>query len=117
MEKVYEVLMNNKHLTTEEVYELVKKEIPTVSLATIYRNLYKLRDMGKVNEINAIGLSGKVWEANRYNHFHFICKKCGNIYDIDIKKEDYERILNIEIPHEIREFCGTFYGVCQSCKG
>ncbi len=73
------------HPTASEIYKLVKRRLPKISLATVYRNL---ECMVKNNLINKLRTRNKKvrYDGNTSDHCHLICKKCGHIIDIfDIK--------------------------------
>jgi Fur family peroxide stress response transcriptional regulator len=66
------------------IYEKVKKQIPDISLGTIYRNLKLLKEAGAIREV---GLSGGIshFESEIQPHYHFRCEDCGRIFDLDEK--------------------------------
>ena len=116
-ELVKTYLLNNPaHPTAEEVYAGLKSAAPTLSLATVYRNLKFLVSEGVLEVAATIG--GKEHYGALFNkHDHFICKKCGKIFDMAteslIKKEDY-RSFGKEF--EISDHKLNLYGICPACK-
>ena len=69
------------HPTAEQLYELIRREEPTVSLATVYRNLNLLAENGMVKKIE--GLDGTAhFDHQTFDHYHFICTKCNRVFDI-----------------------------------
>jgi len=68
------------HPTAEMVYNEVKKELPAITLATVYRNLNLLAEHGNILrlEIN----NEYRYDADTRHHQHCICKECGQIHDI-----------------------------------
>lgn len=109
---IYSIINNNRcHLDAYHIYELCKKEIPNISLGTIYRNLSNLVDEGKVVKI-------RVGDFDRYDinimHAHFICDKCGEIIDVfDNFLDDIDYIHgNMVVNYEIK-----FNGICKKCIG
>ena len=67
------------HPTAEQVYGEVKKQIPNISLGTVYRNLHLLVEGGEIKEIKS---GSKVrFDGQELNHQHLIDKKTGEIYD------------------------------------
>src|SRR4051812_232681 len=69
------------HPSAEEVYHLTRKTIPTISLATVYRNLNLLVAEGKIREVQFHG------DVARYDgmleaHEHFYCRACGLVIDL-----------------------------------
>jgi len=115
--KIIEYLKKVKtHPTAEEVYKYVKKELPSISLGTVYRNLNLL--VGK-KIIKKIEINNEAhFEGNLCNHQHCICKKCNKIIDITNKNfsEDFTKKLNIKdfYPECINI---SFIGLCKNCKG
>ena len=74
------VLSSHQHPTAQRAYQEVKKEHPTVSLATIYTTIKILRDSGLIQELNMP--KGKTrYDPNIEPHAHLLCLKCGSIRD------------------------------------
>ena len=71
------------HPTAEEVYGMVKEEIPNISLGTVYRNLNLLRERGEVLEL-ASGKEASRWDGCPSPHYHFTCQTCGRVYDVPL---------------------------------
>src|SRR5215831_3941106 len=79
---VLEVVRSIKaHPTAEEVYRLVIRRAPGVSLGTVYRNLRLLVDAGLLGELP--GPRAR-FDANTRAHHHFTCLRCGRIADVEI---------------------------------
>jgi Fur family peroxide stress response transcriptional regulator len=69
------------HPSIEQIYEQIKINFPTTSLATIYKTMSLLRDMGEVLELTPTSV-GTRYDGNRpYPHTHIICTRCGRILD------------------------------------
>lgn len=108
--------LNQKtHPTIEEIYEEVKKSFPSISLATIYKNINTLKDAGVVTELNP---GGKLkYDINLTPHFHAICENCGKIEDfyredlIQMCKESIEK----GVGKKIENLDITFHIVCEDC--
>ncbi|MCR4393097.1 MAG: transcriptional repressor, partial [Dehalococcoidales bacterium] len=82
------------HPDAEWIYEQVKKQIPSISLGTVYRNLKKLKEEGLVREVKVTPGLSRYDMVPRY-HYHFRCEICGRIYDLDeslVDKSLEERI-------------------------
>ncbi len=107
----------SSHLTPEEIYQEVKKENPSIGLATVYRTLSFLEKVDLVSSIS-FGSEGKKYELNRGNHHdHMICVRCGKI--IEFFDEELERL-----QEEIAQKKGfkllshqmNMYGICKDCQ-
>ena len=81
--QILEVLKNtNTHPTADEIYEEVKKEIPNISLGTVYRNLNVLSEMDEIMILD-YGSSYSRFDGNPKNHYHFKCEQCGKVFDLE----------------------------------
>ena len=116
-EQIYETLLNNVvHPSAEYIYDILRQANSNISLATVYRNLNKMAQIGRIKKIN--GLEDRAhFDHNTFEHYHFICRKCGRIYDIPcdiapdiIKKAQEETGFKIE-SHDI-----VFNGIFRECS-
>jgi len=79
---VLKELDKKMHPTIDELYESLRKENPSMSLATVYKNLAMLKDKGVVIEVNVA--DGKMrYDIYSKPHIHLICAHCGAIQDVD----------------------------------
>jgi len=103
------------HPTAEWIYQEARQQIPGLSLGTVYRNLNLLRDNGEIMELN-YGSSQSHFDGTAANHYHFQCRECGGVYDLDLPL-----IKNIETKasgingHQIDGHRLEFYGICAAC--
>ena len=104
------------HLTADQVYDEVRKEIPSISKGTVYRNLRVLQEMGLVSELNLNDTVSR-FEAKRDGHYHFHCERCGRVFDIDepINKELDRRIAD-RTGYNISYHQLEFRGSCHDCQ-
>ena len=116
-EAILEVLRSaTSHPPADWVYDEVRKEIPNISLGTVYRNLRLLRQMGEISEIDFSSTFSR-FDGSSDNHYHFRCEKCGRVFDVDepVNKELDERIApktGFKISHHRLEF----RGLCKECQ-
>lgn len=104
------------HPTAEQLYELIRREEPTVSLATVYRNLNLLAENGMVKKIE--GLDGTAhFDHQTFDHYHFICTKCNRVFDIpcDIA-HDLAQDVESRTGFRIASYDVSFRGTCKSCQ-
>lgn len=104
------------HPDAEWIYEQARKEMPSISLGTVYRNLRLLKERGEVLEIPS-GTSGSRFDATVENHYHLRCLSCGVVVDVDIPvrddiDHDVERITGLPVSHHRLEFMG----LCPGCR-
>ena len=103
------------HPTAETVYQNVKKEYPSISLGTVYRNLTLLSDMGEILRLD-LGDGQDHFDADTSVHNHFICTKCGAIIDLNMKNIDcINDYANENFGGKIESHVVYFKGRCQNC--
>lgn len=113
-EIILEVLRStDSHPTAEWIYEQVKKQIPKISLATVYRNLNLLESQGEIIKVQGDFQKDR-YDGNAKNHAHFICKICGEVIDTDIDSDLKLKIIT-SIPERADSFSLTFSGICNKC--
>jgi Fur family ferric uptake transcriptional regulator len=78
-----ELKKSKKHLTADELYARVKKYMPRISLATVYRNLEILSDAGMIRKLEISGRQ-KRFDSELGDHDHIYCVQCHRIENLDI---------------------------------
>ena len=103
------------HPGADEIYERVRKQLPRISLGTVYRNLEVLADMGLIQKLEIGGTIKRFdWDPNK--HYHIRCLVCGQVDDAPIaplnKLEDelYGATVFSIIGHRLE-----FEGLCPDC--
>jgi len=115
---ILKVLKNtDSHPTADSIYEEVKKEIPNISLGTVYRNLNLLADKGKITVINYANDQSH-YDGNTENHYHFRCNDCGNVFDVELNLIDKKINTKVENNTDfiVNNHRLEFYGLCPSCQ-
>jgi len=114
---IYKYLKSTKsHPSAEMIYDNLKANYPTMSLATIYKTLKTLIELGVVIELN-VGEDNFRYDANTSQHPHIICLSCGRVDDIE--NADFN-FLNDEAKkytdYKIDTHQLYFYGICPECQ-
>lgn len=105
-----------KHPTADMVYEEVRKEIPNISLGTVYRNLNYLVENGEIKKITMPNASDR-FDKTLENHYHLSCVVCHMIYDIDHKKlKNIDHMVEEESGHKVLFHDIVFVGICKDCQ-
>jgi Fur family peroxide stress response transcriptional regulator len=71
----------SQHPTPEETFAQVRREIPSISLATIYKNIKTFLDAGLLREVSTPDQTMRL-DANLESHHHLVCASCGTILDL-----------------------------------
>jgi Fur family transcriptional regulator, peroxide stress response regulator len=109
------VRQTHSHPSADEIYELVRKQLPRISLGTVYRNLEVLAKMGLIQKLELGGTINRFdWDTNK--HYHIRCLNCGQVDNAPIaplnKLEDelYGATVFSIIGHRLE-----FEGLCPDC--
>lgn len=112
---IYRALVEaHDHPSPEALYRRVRPAMPSMSLATIYKALDALVDLGLAQEVSATG-DIKRYDANMSRHHHLLCTGCGAIRDFDDEALDRvapPRRLGGFVPHTVSV---QISGLCSSC--
>lgn len=117
-EIILDILENNIiHPTMNEIYCLAKEKYPSIGQATIYRNVNRLVEEGKIIKLPIATDDTYHYDINISNHSHLLCKKCGRI--IDIFDNDYIELFNNIAKNnsiKINKAMIILEGVCFNCN-
>jgi len=106
------------HLSTDELYRLVRKKDVTVGFTTVYRTLKLLADCGLASEVAFHdGVARYEHQYQRRNHHHMVCTECGS--SVEFFSPEIERIeREIGRMNKYRPTRHSFqiYGVCENCQ-
>lgn len=112
----------DKHLTAEEIYEIVREKNPEIGLATVYRTIQLLAELNLIDKLNLgdgfvryeIGSTDE--ERKVHHHHHLICLSCGNVLTfqgdlLDNLENQIQNSMGFEVvDHEVKMF-----GYCRDC--
>ncbi len=103
------------HPTPESVYERVRGDIPSISLATVYKNIRTFVDHGLLREVNVLHDSARL-DANLENHHHLVCVRCKSVTDIP---EDQVHPVQLRGPlpegFRLKRSSVELLGICARC--
>lgn len=115
-EAVKRALCSTKtHPTAAWIYEQAKKEIPNISLGTVYRNLNLLGEEGVIRKLS-FGDGNEHFDGDISPHSHFFCEGCGKIYDIAFDATELCNQISSTARVEITSAACNFSGTCEECK-
>ncbi len=111
-----ELKKSKGHLTADELYERVRKSMPRISLATVYRNLEILSEVGIIRKLEISGRQ-KRFDAIVEDHDHIYCVQCQQIENLDLNKQE----MNVPTAGNINGYNITgcrleISGLCPKCQ-
>ncbi len=112
-ETIYKALEEtDQALSPEQLLELCQESVSNIGIATIHRELKRLRDEDKLEEVRVHGDVLRFCLKDKHHHHHFKCNSCNNVYDIPCGS------IEVKLPkgfkkaeHEVNVF-----GVCGNCS-
>ena len=105
------------HPSVEQVYARVKTDFPTTSLATVYKNVSLLKQLGEVLELGFSDDSNRYDGNQPYPHPHLVCTRCKKIIDPDLSMlEGLTQELAQETGFRILHHRMDFFGICPECQ-
>ncbi len=109
------VAASHTHPSAEDVFEQVREKLANVSLDTVYRTLTSLEEM---ELLLRVGTTGKErFDGDLRPHAHFICAKCGEVYDVFYDKKYMMLPLREAFSHgEVRQISLQYKGICHQCS-
>ena len=115
-ERIFQIIAGSKgHPKALNIYEQLRKEMPSVSLGNVYRNIAILQEEGRIASRDVGDGIGR-YDAIIGDHCHFVCKRCGAVSDFDMPLHgEITEEARRKSCHDIRGHTIQFHGVCRKC--
>ncbi|SFZ98882.1 Peroxide stress regulator; Ferric uptake regulation protein; Fe2+/Zn2+ uptake regulation proteins [hydrothermal vent metagenome] len=114
---ILDVIDKHGHMSVDDIYDEVIKVHPSISLATIYKNIILMMDKGVLTEVPIAERKSK-YELTKTDHIHLICTNCGEVIDKECR--DTTNSVLSELTHKENFLLNkrqiNLYGTCSSCK-
>lgn len=109
---VYE---STEHPTAIMVYDVLKPEMPKLSLGTVYRNLNQLADAGRLKKIPLPDGSCR-FDGTTVSHSHIVCDQCGTVADVMMPTlSALEEAIRRETAFTLSSYDVVMHGLCRNC--
>ena len=113
---IYNALCNTKsHPNAEMIFNKLQPYYPTMSLATIYKTVDILHEIGLINILN-IGEDSFRYDARIDSHAHVCCTQCGRIEDASVNLDECCRDVAKATAYDLQRYQLYFYGLCSECQ-
>lgn len=104
------------HPTADEVYLAVKKRLPKISLATVYKNLEALVECGAASKLT-YGDSAARYDIRTDHHYHARCLACGKVSDVDpVEGEEWLKGIKPQKGFAVSDYRLELLGHCRECR-
>lgn len=103
------------HPTADELYSILRKSLPKISLGTVYRNLEALSEQGIIRKLDGID-SQKRFDGDLTNHYHIKCVECGKVGDIHVSPISLPIEVIKHTDYKILDHDLELTGICHTCQ-
>lgn len=103
----------DRPLSPEELLAAVRKKVPGIGQATIYRNLKALGDTGWLEAVSMPGQPSRYERAGKGHHHHFLCRSCDSAFEVQGCPGDLTPLAPPGFRLESHEL--VLYGLCEAC--
>lgn len=110
---IVDELYHNGHMNIDDLYKKLLEKFPSISLATIYKNVNAMIEKVFLNEVK-IPDAKSVYELVKEDHSHLVCSNCGMIEDIHVDTSVLE--LTVQTDFKISSTSVIFSGTCSKCS-
>ena len=111
---VFQVLAEaDRPLSPQEILDKGKISVPSLGIATVYRNIKKLLNEGVLKVVELPGSAQRYEIAGKDHHHHFHCNTCGRVYEIEGCAMGIEH--NLPCDFELEDHVVVLYGRCADC--
>jgi Fur family ferric uptake transcriptional regulator len=111
-----ELRKSKRHLSADELYDIVKKVMPRISLATVYRNLEILSEAGLIGKLEISGRQ-KRFDFDVSDHDHIYCVVCHKVDNLDIERKNVDsEQLGAAAGYTITGYRVEIIGICPECQ-
>ena len=108
-----------KHLTVEEIFDIVKARRPEIGLATVYRTIMLMHEQNIVTRLDLIDGTAR-YELTRddehHTHHHLVCLSCSKVFEfMDDLLDPLEEEIGRKYDFKVLDHSLKFYGICNEC--
>lgn len=113
---ILEELEKKGHSTVDDIFNGIKLRVPSISLATVYKNILALQSADIIKSIKTPTHKQK-YELNAKPHVHLFCRLCEKLQDFEININDFKTYCKVESGyHCIDEASILLTGICKDCS-
>lgn len=107
------IMESNTHPTADELFQKIRIQLPTISLATVYRNLNMLASDGIIRKIEMPDMPDRFdWRMTVHDHLY--CEKCGKVFDFTLSSALDKQIEEVS-GMQVKQYNLIAKGICSDC--
>lgn len=104
------------HPSADELYLAVRRRLPDISMATVYRNLETLAEHGLIRRMWEVGAPRR-YDGELADHYHIVCERCGRVDDVSLRAVDgFLDEVRRTSDYDVQGYRLGFFGLCPNCR-
>ncbi len=103
------------HIDVEKLYEILRMSFPSISLATVYKNVSQMQELGLL-EVIKVPNQKLQYEISKEAHIHLACNRCGAVVDMDKSITELMLAAESESGYQLNHSTVVLNGVCPECQ-
>jgi Fur family peroxide stress response transcriptional regulator len=112
---IVDELYGKVHMSIDELYGAIKKRFPSISLATVYKNINAMMEKNFIQEVKIPNQKSR-YELSKLPHSHVVCQKCGKVEDLELDLNSITDEATKRTNYKIDSDALIFSGVCPECS-
>ena len=112
---ILSAIQEEGHMGIDDLFLQIKKKFPSISLATLYKNINTMVDVELLKEVALSGLKSR-YEISKAAHAHLLCEKCGQLKDLDFDLKDLSTKIEYDSHYRMNRIDLMLSGVCPDCQ-
>lgn len=113
--EIVQLLTEYGHLNIDDLYRLLQNKFPSLSLATVYKNINTMLAKLFLSEVKLANRKN-VYELIKEDHSHMVCLKCQEIVDIKLNLSCLYEEVTAKSEYKLESSSLTFNGICEKCQ-
>lgn len=103
------------HIDVDKLYEILRMSFPSISLATVYKNVSQMYELGLL-EVIKVPDHKLQYEISKEPHIHLACNTCGTVMDMDKCINELMLSAERESGYQLNHSTVVLNGVCPECQ-
>ena len=112
--EIVNILSTNRHINVDKLYSLLLSSFPSISLATVYKNINIMLEKSLISEVQ-IPNKKSVYELIKEEHFHVTCKECNEVLDLNLDVSKLVDEAKSKSGYDLKSSTMVFSGLCPKC--
>ncbi len=112
---IVDELYGRVHMSIDDLYSAIKKKFPSISLATVYKNINAMMERNFIQEVKIPNQKSR-FELAKEPHSHVVCQNCGKVEDLHLDLNAITKEAIDKTNYKISEDALIFSGLCPKCQ-